>query len=72
MAKKWVAVYHEDDLPYGEEIRISIEGVESGFVAVPENGDELCLFPASSPEEAREDLAYTFAGYDTFRWLDED
>lgn len=72
MAKKWVAVYNEDDMPYGEEIRVSIEGVEAGFVAVPENGDDLCLFPSATPEEAREDLAYTFAGYETFRWLDED
>lgn len=72
MAKKWVAVYQEDDLPYGEEIRISIERLDAGFVAVPESGEELCLFPADTPEEAREDLAYTFTGYDTFRWLDED
>lgn len=72
MASKWIAAYNEDDLPYGDEIRISIEGVESGFVAVPENGEELCLFPSPTPEEAREELAYNFAGYDTFRWLDED
>ena len=66
MASKWIAAYNEDDLPYGDEIRISIEGVESGFVAVPENGEELCLFPSPTPEEAREELAYNF------RWLDED
>lgn len=72
MARKWVAVYNEEDMPYGDEIRISIEGVECGFVAVPENGDDLGLYPADTIEEARDDLAYTFAGYDTFRWLDED
>ena len=72
MATKWVAVYQEDDSPFGEEIRISIEGVEAGFVAMPENGDDLCLFPSETEEEAREELAYTFSGYDTFRWLDEE
>ncbi|MBR1781374.1 MAG: hypothetical protein IJ751_08255 [Oscillospiraceae bacterium] len=71
MARKWVAVYQEEDLPYGDEIRISIEGTEAGFVAVPETGDDLGLMPMDTPDEAREELAYNFAGYDTFRWLDE-
>lgn len=72
MARKWIAVYNEDDLPFGEEVRVCIEGTETGFVAVPENGEDLCLFPADTPEEAREDLAYNFAGFSTFRWLDEE
>ncbi len=72
MARKWVAVYNEEDMPYGDKIRISIEGVETGFVAVSENGDDLGLYPTDTVEEARDDLAYMFAGYDTFRWLDED
>ena len=54
MARKWVAVYNEEDMPYGDEIRISIEGVECGFVAIPENGDDLGLYPADTEEEARE------------------
>ena len=41
-------------------------------MAIPENGDDLGLYPADTEEEARDDLAYMFAGYDTFRWLDED
>ena len=41
-------------------------------MAVPENGDDLGLYPADTEEEARDDLGYMFAGYDTFRWLDED
>ena len=71
MSKKWVAVYQEEDLPYGEEIHISIEGTEFGFVAVPETGDDLGLIPSDTPDEAREELAYAFAGFETFRWLDE-
>lgn len=72
MARKWIAVYKEDDMPFGDDIRICIEGTELGFVAVPENGEDLCLFPADTVDEAREDLAYNFAGYSTFRWLDEE
>ncbi len=71
MGRKWVAVYNEGDSPFGEEVRVSIEGTESGFIAVPENGDELYLFPADTPEDAQDDLAYAFSGYDTFRWLDD-
>ncbi len=71
MAKRWVAAYREDDLPYGEEIRVSIEGVETGFLAIPENGDDLGMYPVDTEEEARDDLAYTMAGYSTFHWLDE-
>lgn len=72
MARKWIAAYREADMPFGEEIRICIEGVETGFVAVPENGEDLGLFPSDTPDEARDELEYTFAGYFTFRWLDED
>ena len=72
MARRWVAVYREDDLPYGDEIRVSIEGVETGFVAVPETGEDLGLYPVDTEDEARDDLAYTLAGFETFRWLDEE
>ena len=72
MARRWVAVYREDDLPFGDEIRVSIEGVETGFVAVPETGEDLGLYPVDTIEEARDDLAYTLAGFETFRWLDEE
>ena len=37
-----------------------------------ENGDDLDLIPADTEEEARADIDYAFAGYDTFRWLEED
>ncbi len=69
---KWIAAYNEEDVPYGDEIRICIEGVETGFVAVPENGEDLGLYPVDTEEEAREDLAYIMASFSTFRWLDED
>lgn len=69
---KWIAVYNEEDVPYGDEIRISITGTENGFVAVPENGEDLGLYPSDTEEEAREELAYTMASYSTFRWLDEE
>ena len=69
---KWIAAYNEEDVPYGDEIRICIEGVETGFVAVPENGEDLGLYPVDTEEEAREDLAYLMASFSTFRWLDED
>lgn len=52
--------------------RIAIEGTEYGFVGVAENGDDLDLIPADTEEEARADIDYAFAGYDTFRWLEED
>ena len=69
---KWIAAYNEEDVPYGDEIRIRIEGVETGFVAVPENGEDLGLYPVDTEEEAREDLANIMASFSTFRWLDED
>ena len=69
---KWIAAYNEEDVPYGDEIRLCIEGVETGFVAVPENGEDLGLYPVDTEEEAREDLAYIMASFSTFRWLDED
>ena len=72
MARRWVAVYREDDLPFGDEIRVSIEGVETGFVAVPETGEDLGLYPVDTEDETRDDLAYTLAGFETFRWLDEE
>ena len=50
----------------------SLEGTEYGFVGVAENGDDLDLIPADTEEEARADIDYAFAGYDTFRWLEED
>ena len=57
---KWIAAYNEEDVPYGDEIRIRIEGVETGFVAVPENGEDLGLYPVDTEEEAREDLAISW------------
>lgn len=69
---KWIAAFREGDEPWGEEIRISIEGTEYGFVGTAEFGDDLELIPADTEEEAREDIAYMFAGYDTFRWLEEE
>ena len=69
---KWIAAYNEEDVPYGDEIRIRIEGVETGFVAVPENGEDLGLYPVDTEEEARGDLAYIMASFSTFHWLDED
>ena len=62
---KWIAAYNEEDVPYGDEIRIRIEGVETGFVAVPENGEDLGLYPVDTEEEAREDLAYIMASFST-------
>lgn len=50
---KWIAVFQEGDEPWGEEIRIAIEGTEYGFVGVAENGDDLDLIPADTEEEAR-------------------
>ena len=41
-------------------------------MAVPENGEDLGLYPVDTEEEAREDLAYIMASFSTFRWLDED
>ena len=69
---KWIAAYNEEDVPYGDEIRIRIEGVETGFVAVPENGEDLGLYPVDTEEEAREDLAYIMASFSTIHWLDQD
>lgn len=66
----WVAKYRENDVPFGEEVFLSIEGTDYGFVGMPDNGEELDLIPADTIEEAREDLDYYFAGWDTFEWLD--
>lgn len=71
MSESWIACYKEDDLPYGEEVHVSIAETESGYVAVPDNGEDLYLTPAQSVEEAKEDLQCIFAGWDTFQWLDE-
>lgn len=68
--RHWVAKYNEDDDPFGEEIRLSIEGTEFGFVGMAENGEELDLIPADTVDEAREELEYCFGGFDTFEWLD--
>ena len=46
--------------------------METGVVAVPENGEDLGLYPVDTEEEAREDLAYITASFSTFHWLDED
>lgn len=70
--RRWIAKYNENDEPWGEEIRLSIEGTEFGFVGMAENGEELDLIPADTEEEAREDLEYFFGGYDTFEWLDKE
>lgn len=68
----WIAKYNRDDDPFEEEIRLAIEGTEYGFVGVSEDGEDLDLIPADTEEEARDDIAYLFAGYDTFQWLEED
>ena len=70
--RHWVAKYNYDDDPCGEEVRLSIEGTEFGFVGMAENGEELDLIPADTIDEAREDLEYYFGGFDTFEWLDEE
>ena len=69
---KWIGVYQAGDDPWGEEIRVAVVGTEYGFVGVSEYGEELDLMPVDTEEEARDDLEYYFAGYDTFRWLDEE
>ncbi len=68
---KYVAKYRENDSPYGEEVFISIEGTEYGFLATPDNGDEFDLYPAETVEEAAEDMEYYFSGYDTFEYIDD-
>ena len=68
----WLALYQEGDEPWGEEIRIAIEGTEYGFMGMAENGEELDVLPADTEEDARANVEYAFAGYDTFRWLEED
>ncbi len=68
---KYVAKYRENDSPYGEEVFVSIEGTELGFIAMPDNGDELSLYPAQTVEEAIEDMEYFFSDYDTFEYIDE-
>lgn len=68
---KFVAKYREGDSAFGEEIYLSIEGTEYGFIATPDNGDELDLYPAETPEEAAEDMEYYFSDYDTFEYIDD-
>ena len=70
--RHWIAKYNENDDHFGEEIRLSIEGTEFGFVGVAENGEELDLIPTDTEEEAREELEYSFAGFDTFEWLEKE
>jgi hypothetical protein len=65
-----IAKYRENDSTLGEEVFLSIEGTDCGFVAMPDNGEDLDLFPADTVEEAREDLADYFLDWDTFEWLD--
>jgi hypothetical protein len=67
---KYLAKYRENDSAYGEEIFLAIEGTEYGFIAVPDNGDELDLMPAATVEEAEEEMEYYFADFDTFERLD--
>ena len=67
---KFIAKYRENDSPIGEEIYLSIEGVEYGFIATPDNGDELDIYPAMTPEEAAADMEYFFSDYETFEYLD--
>ncbi len=67
---KYVAKYRENDSNFGAEIFLSIEGTDYGFVAVPDNGDELELYPSYTVEEAIEDMAEFFSDYDTFELLD--
>ncbi len=67
---KYVAKYRENDSQFGEEVFLSIEGTDYGFVAVPDNGDELDLYPAYTVEEAIEDMEYFFSDFDTFEMLD--
>jgi hypothetical protein len=50
---------------------LAIEGTEYGFVAVPDNGDELDLCPSDTVEEAIEEMEYYFADFDTFELLDD-
>lgn len=69
---KWIASFREGDEPWGEEIRIRIEGTEIGFMGIAENGEDLDLTPADTEEEAVEEIEYAFAGYESFRWLEED
>ena len=69
---RWIAVFREGDEPWGEEVRIAIVGTEYGFMGMAENGEELDVLPADTEEDARANVEYVFAGYDTFRWLEEE
>jgi hypothetical protein len=68
----WIAVYQEGDQPWGDEVRVAIDGTECGFMAVAENGEDLDLMPADTVEEARDYIEEYFEDYETFRWLEED
>jgi hypothetical protein len=68
---KYIAKYRENDSHVGEEVFLAIEGTEYGFVAVPDNGDELDLCPSDTVEEAMEEMEYYFADFDTFELLDD-
>lgn len=70
--RHWVAKYNLNDDPFEEEVRISVEGTEYGFVGMAENGEELDLIPADTVEDALDEIDYHFAGYDTFAWLDKE
>lgn len=67
---KYVAKYRENDSLFGEEVFLSIEGTDYGFVAVPDNGDELDICPAYTVEDAIADMEDFFADFDTFELLD--
>jgi hypothetical protein len=68
----WIAAFQEGDQPWGEEVRVAIEGTEYGFMGVADNGEELDLMPADTEEEARDYIEEYFSDYETFRWLEED
>ena len=58
-----------ENLDYPEAVRFL---AQRAGMTVPENGEDLGLYPVDTEEEAREDLAYIMASFSTFRWLDED
>jgi hypothetical protein len=70
--RRWIAKYNYNDDPFEDEIRLSIEGTEYGFVGMAENGEELDLIPSDTIEDARDELESAFEGFETFQWLEKD
>lgn len=70
--RRWIAKYNYNDDPFEDEIRLSIEGTEYGFVGMAENGEELDLIPSDTMEDARDELESAFEGFETFQWLEKD